>query len=104
MPIFAGMLFKVDQIYNFGQNTANKRQLKNKNEQYCAVRLFIFKVTEVFCQFFVPDCQYFLPPLWFLVLLQLLHAITGATAILAWGRNHCKLLLSHCEKPISRNM
>jgi hypothetical protein len=28
--------------YNFGQNTANKSQYKNKNEQYCAVRLFIF--------------------------------------------------------------
>jgi hypothetical protein len=31
------------KTYNFVQNAVNKRQLKNKNEQYCAVRLFIFK-------------------------------------------------------------
>jgi hypothetical protein len=30
------------KAYNFGQNTVNKSQLKNKNEKYCAVRLFIF--------------------------------------------------------------
>jgi hypothetical protein len=31
--------------------------LKSKNEQ----RLFIFKASDTFCQFFVHDCQYFLP-------------------------------------------
>jgi hypothetical protein len=51
---------KLIKIYNFGQNEVNKRQLKNKNEQYCAIRLFIFKVAKTFCQFFVRDCQYFL--------------------------------------------
>ncbi len=40
---------KLIKIYNFGQNVMNKRQLKNKNEQYCAIRLFIFKVVETFC-------------------------------------------------------
>ncbi len=33
---------------------------KNKNEQYCAVRLFNFKVAETFRQFSVRDCRYFL--------------------------------------------
>jgi hypothetical protein len=32
--------------YNFGQNL---RQFYNKNEQYCSVRLFVFKVAEHFC-------------------------------------------------------
>jgi hypothetical protein len=49
------------QTYNFGQNTVNKRQLKNKNEQYCAVGSFSFKAAETFCQFFVCEFQYFLP-------------------------------------------
>jgi hypothetical protein len=40
---------KLIKTYNFGQIAVNKRQLKNKNEQYCAVRLFIFKVDETFC-------------------------------------------------------
>ncbi len=52
---------KLIKTYNFGQNTVNKRQMKNKNEQYCAVRLFIFKVAETFCWFFIRDCRYFLP-------------------------------------------
>jgi hypothetical protein len=50
---------KLIKTYNFGQNAVNKRQLKNKNEQYCAIRLFIFKVAETFCKFFIRDCQYF---------------------------------------------
>jgi hypothetical protein len=29
------------KTYNFGQNAVNKSQYKNKNEQYCADRLFI---------------------------------------------------------------
>ncbi len=52
---------KLIKTYNFGQNVVNKRQLKNKNEQYGAIRLFIFKVAETFCPFFIRDCQYFLP-------------------------------------------
>jgi hypothetical protein len=44
---------KLIKTYNFGQNTVNKRQLKNKNEQYCALRMFIFKVAKPFCRFFV---------------------------------------------------
>ncbi len=28
---------KLIKAYNFGQNVVNKRQFKNKNEQYCAV-------------------------------------------------------------------
>jgi hypothetical protein len=40
---------KLIKTFNFKQNAANKRQLKNKNEQYCGVRLFIFKVDETFC-------------------------------------------------------
>ncbi len=51
---------KLIKTYNLGQNALNKRQLNQKNEQYCAVRLFIFKVAETFCQFFVRDCQHFL--------------------------------------------
>jgi hypothetical protein len=35
---------KLIKTYNFGQKAVNKSQLKNKNEQYCAVRGFIFKV------------------------------------------------------------
>jgi hypothetical protein len=49
------------KTYNFGQNAANKRQLKNKSEQFYAVRLFIFEAAETFCQFFARNCQYFLP-------------------------------------------
>jgi hypothetical protein len=52
---------KLIKTYNFEQNAVNKRQFKNKNEQYCAVGLFIFKVAETFCHFFVRHCQYFLP-------------------------------------------
>jgi hypothetical protein len=40
---------KLMKTNNFGQNAVNKSQFKNKNEQYCAVRLFIFKVAETFC-------------------------------------------------------
>ncbi len=40
---------KLVKTYNFGQNAVNERQFKNKNEQYCAVRLFNFKVAETFC-------------------------------------------------------
>ncbi len=39
------------KTYNFGQNAVNKRQFKNKNEQYCAVRLSNFKVAETFLDF-----------------------------------------------------
>jgi hypothetical protein len=39
---------KLIKTYNFGQNAAKKRQLKNKNEQYCAARLLIFNVAETF--------------------------------------------------------
>jgi hypothetical protein len=39
------------KTYNFGQNAVNKSQFKNKNEQYCAVRLFIFRVAETFFDF-----------------------------------------------------
>ncbi len=49
------------KTYNFGQNAVNEKQFKNKNEQYCAVRLFNFKVAETFCQFSVRECWYFLP-------------------------------------------
>jgi hypothetical protein len=42
---------KLIKTYNFGQNTVNKSQLKNKNEQYCAVRLFIFKLPKLFVNF-----------------------------------------------------
>ncbi len=49
------------KTYNFGQNADNKRQFKNKNEQYCTVRLFNFKDAKTFCQFSVCDCLYFLP-------------------------------------------
>ena len=47
---------KFIKTYNFGQNAVNKSQFKNKNEQYCAVMLFIFKVAETFGQFFVCNC------------------------------------------------
>jgi hypothetical protein len=50
---------KLIKIYNFGQFAVNERQFKNKNEQYCAVRLFNFKVAETFCRFPVPDCRFF---------------------------------------------
>ncbi len=52
---------KLIKTYNFGQSAVNERQFKNKNEQYCAVRLFNFKVAETFCQFSVRNCRYFLP-------------------------------------------
>ncbi len=39
---------KLIKTYNFGQNAVNKSQFKNKNEQYCAVRLLIFKVAKTF--------------------------------------------------------
>jgi hypothetical protein len=42
---------KLIKTYNFGQNAANKRQMKNKNEQYCAVRLFISKLARLFVNF-----------------------------------------------------
>ncbi len=42
---------KLIKTYNFGPNAVNKSKFKNKNEQYCAVRLFIFKVTETFFDF-----------------------------------------------------
>ena len=35
---------KLIKTYNFGQNAVNKRQLKNKNEQFCAVRLLILSL------------------------------------------------------------
>ncbi len=40
---------KLIKTYNFAQRAVNKRQLKNKNEQFCAVRLFIFRVAKTFC-------------------------------------------------------
>ncbi len=43
---------KLIKTYNFIQNAVNDRQLKNKNEQYCAVRLFIFKVAETLLSIF----------------------------------------------------
>jgi hypothetical protein len=46
---------KLINTYNFGHKSANKRQIKYKNGQYCAMRLFIFKVATTFCQFFVHD-------------------------------------------------
>jgi hypothetical protein len=49
------------KTYNFGQNAINERQLKNKNEQYCTARWFILKAAKTFCQFFIRNCQYFLP-------------------------------------------
>ncbi len=52
---------KLIKTYNFGQNAFNERQFKNKNEQYCAVRLFDLKVAETICQFSVYDCRYFVP-------------------------------------------
>ncbi len=56
---------KLIKTWNFGQNTINKSQYKNKNEQYCAVRLFIFIVAETFCRFSVCDFLYFLPRTYF---------------------------------------
>ncbi len=50
---------KLIKTYNFGQNAVNERQFKNKNEQYCAVKLFSFKVAETICKFSVCDCRYF---------------------------------------------
>jgi hypothetical protein len=58
------------KTYNFGQNAVNKSQYKNKNEQYCAVRLFIFIVAETFCQFSVCDCHYFLLLIVYLAILS----------------------------------
>ncbi len=40
---------KLIKTYNSEQNAVNSRQFCIKNEQYCAVRLFIFKVAETFC-------------------------------------------------------
>jgi hypothetical protein len=40
---------KLIKTFIFGQNAVNERQFKNKNEQYCAARLFNFKVAETFC-------------------------------------------------------
>jgi hypothetical protein len=40
---------KLIKTYNFGQKAVNKRQFNNKNEQYCAVKLFNFKVAKTFC-------------------------------------------------------
>ncbi len=59
-PIFVGMLKKDDLNLQFWTNVVNKRHLENKKEQCCAVRLFIFKVAETFCQFF--QCRYFFFP------------------------------------------
>jgi hypothetical protein len=39
---------KLIKTYNFGRNAVNERQFKNKNEQYCAIRLFNFKVAVTF--------------------------------------------------------
>jgi hypothetical protein len=50
---------KLIKTYNLGQNAVNVRQFKNKNKQYCAVRLFNFEVAETFCRFSVYDCRYF---------------------------------------------
>jgi hypothetical protein len=50
---------KLIKTYNFGLNAVNRSQYKNKYEQYCAVRLFIFIVAKTFCQFSVRDCRYF---------------------------------------------
>jgi hypothetical protein len=61
------------KLIKVGQNAVNKSQLKNKNEQYCAVRLFIFKVAETFCTFSVRDCCYFLPCWYPLVALMLAY-------------------------------
>jgi hypothetical protein len=52
---------KLIKTANFGQSAVNKSQSKNKNEQYCAIMLFIFKVAETFCQFSIQDCHYFSP-------------------------------------------
>jgi hypothetical protein len=35
---------KLITTYNFGQSAVNKRQFKDKNEQYCAVRLFLLRL------------------------------------------------------------
>ncbi len=50
---------KFIKTYNFGKNAVNERQFINKNEQYCAARLFDFKVAETFCRFSVRDCRFF---------------------------------------------
>jgi hypothetical protein len=39
---------KLIKTFNLGKNAVNERHFKNKNEQYCAVRLFNFKVAETF--------------------------------------------------------
>jgi hypothetical protein len=59
-PIFV-LLSKVDQNLQFWTKCSQQKAIEKQNEQYCAVRLFIFKVAETFCQLFVCDCQYFLP-------------------------------------------
>ncbi len=45
---------KLMKTYNFVQNALNKRQLKDKNEQYCAVRLFILSYWD-FLSIFCPN-------------------------------------------------
>jgi hypothetical protein len=50
---------KLIKTYNFGQKAVKKSQFENKNEQYCEVRLLVFKVAKTFCQFSVCDCRYF---------------------------------------------
>ncbi len=50
---------KLIETYNFGQNAVNERQFENKNEQYCAVRLFNFKVVETFLSIFCPQLSVF---------------------------------------------
>jgi hypothetical protein len=42
---------KLIKTYNFGQNAANKRQLKNKNQQYCAVKFLFSKLLRLFVNF-----------------------------------------------------
>ncbi len=78
------MLSKVDQIYNIGQNAVNKRQLKNKNEQYFAVRLLIFKVAETFCWFFIRDCLYLKSSIHQIVMLQSLSLQINEYEYLLW--------------------
>jgi hypothetical protein len=50
---------KLIKTYNYRQNTVNKSKFKNKNEKYCAIRLFIFKVAETFFVNFRPCLSLF---------------------------------------------
>ncbi len=50
-PIFVGLLSKVDQSLQFLTKCSQLKSIKNKNEQYCTVRLFIFKAAETFWRF-----------------------------------------------------